>query len=102
LPARVEVRLEKEALDAPIVPCDPGARRCCGLARQILARGVPGRVVEARVDHAPGGVALDVLEPARACGRLGGLADVAEVLVHPAPERPRLARAREDEHRRAP
>ena len=98
---RREVRLQEPLLDAVVLRRDPRGRRLRRLAGEVLARGVAGRVVEARVEDAAGRVLLDVLQPPGARRGLGHLLDLVEVLVEPHAERPRLARAGEDEGRRA-
>jgi hypothetical protein len=55
-----EVRLEEVALDRVVLLGDPATRRLRRLPGQVLARGVTGRVVEARVEDAPRAVALDL------------------------------------------
>jgi hypothetical protein len=96
-----EVRLEEVVLDARVVGHDPLAGGLRRLARQVLARCVAGRVVEAREQHAAGAVLLDLDQAARACRFLGGRLDLVEVLAQPEAELARLARALEQERRRA-
>jgi hypothetical protein len=59
-----EVRLEEVVLDGVVVRLDPPAGGLCRFPRQVLAGGVAGGVVEARVEDAAGGVLLDLHEPA--------------------------------------
>ena len=96
-----EVALEEEALDVGVLLEDPVAGGLGRLAGHVLAGGVAGRVVEARVEDAARRVLLDVLEAARLRRRLGDLADLVEVLVQPLAERARAAGALEQERRRA-
>src|SRR4051794_12860727 len=65
-----EVGLEEVMLDVRVLLDDPAARRLCGLAGEVLARRVAGRVVEARVEHAARRVLLDVEQLPRAGRRL--------------------------------
>jgi hypothetical protein len=95
-----EVRLEEVVLDARVVGDDPLARRLRRLAGQVLTGRIAGRVVEAGEDDAARCVSLDLDQLPRARRRLGGLLDVVEVLLEPAGEVARLARAREQERRR--
>ncbi len=91
--------LQEVVLEVRVLAEDPAARLLRGLAGHVLARRVTGRVVEARVQLAPGRVLLDLHQLARRGGRLGRRLDLVEVLLQPLAERARLARAREDEHR---
>jgi hypothetical protein len=87
-----EVGLEQELLYARVVIVDPAARRLGRLAGEVLAGGIVRRVIEAAEQDAAGRVLLDVLQAPGAGGLLGG-GDLVEVLLEPAPEVARLARA---------
>ena len=76
---------------------DPLAGRLGRLAGQVLAGGVAGRVVEAGKEHPARRVLLDVVKPPGAGGGLRRALDLAEVLVQPASEVARFARALEEE-----
>ena len=98
-----KLRLEEEALDRRLVVRDDpraGGRR--RLAGHVLARGVAGRVVEARVEHAAGRVLLDVdaAGPTWSSPRRPR-AISSKCSLEPLAEVARLAGALEQERRRA-
>src|SRR5919109_52120 len=96
-----EVRLEEVVLELRVVGSDPLAGHRGRLPGHVLARGVPGRVVEAAEQDAARGVLLDVEQLAGPRRALGHLLDLLEVVVEPVGELARVAGALEDEGGRA-